>query len=200
MTSNYLEELFGLSGKTAVAIGGAGVLGGALCEGLACAGAHVVVADLTEEGCKARVKALEAVGGTAGYCTVDVTRRESIEILLAETLKQTERVDILVNCAGVNAGSTFLDATDADPRTWQPFAPEDAEYAPLVHTISLDLPLPADLPAGDYRVGLWLPDAAEGLRLDPRYAVRLANGDVLWWRDRQDRYGVNVFGTLTVTA
>ncbi len=74
----------------------------------------MIVGDLTEDGCKARVKALEAVGGKAGYCTVNVTARESIENLLAETLKQTGRADILVNCAGVNAGSTFLDASDAD--------------------------------------------------------------------------------------
>jgi NAD(P)-dependent dehydrogenase (short-subunit alcohol dehydrogenase family) len=112
--SSYLEEMFGLTGQTAVVIGGAGVLGGALCAGLAQAGAHVVVADLTEEGCKARVQALEKIGGAASFCTVNVTARQSIENLLAAALKQTGRVDILVNCAGVNAGSSFLDATDAD--------------------------------------------------------------------------------------
>jgi len=112
--SKYLEEMFGLSGQTSVVIGGAGVLGGALCDGLARAGAHIVGADLTEEGCQARVKALESVGGRASYCTVNVTLRDSIENLLAEALKQTGRADILVNCAGVNAGSAFLDATDAD--------------------------------------------------------------------------------------
>ena len=112
--SNYLNEMFGLSGQTAVVIGGAGVLGGALCEGLARAGAKIIVADLTEQGCKDRIRALEAAGGTAGFCTVDVTRRESIENLLAETLEQTGRADILVNCAGVNVGTAFLDATDAD--------------------------------------------------------------------------------------
>ena len=114
MSSTYLENLFGLSGQTAVVIGGAGVLGGALCEGLARAGAHVLVADLTEEGCKSRVQALERTGGKASHCTVNVTQRESIENLLATALKQTGRVDILVNSAGVNAGSSFLDATDAD--------------------------------------------------------------------------------------
>ena len=62
--SNYLEELFGLTGQTAVVIGGAGVLGGALCAGLAQAGAHVIVADLTEEGCKTRVQTLKELGGT----------------------------------------------------------------------------------------------------------------------------------------
>ena len=35
MSSSYLEELFGLTGQTAVVIGGAGVLGGAFCAGLA---------------------------------------------------------------------------------------------------------------------------------------------------------------------
>ena len=112
--ATHLTDLFGLDGQTAVVIGGAGVLGGALCKGMALAGAHVVVADLTEEGCKARVAALQECGGKAGYCTVDVTRRESIENLLAATLQQTGRADILVNCAGVNVGSNFLDATDAD--------------------------------------------------------------------------------------
>ncbi len=112
--SNYLEEMFGLSGQTAVVIGGAGVLGGALCAGLVQAGAHVVVADLTEEGCKARVQALEEFGGKASFCLVNVTSRESIDSLLATTLKQTGRADILVNSAGVNAGNAFLEATDAD--------------------------------------------------------------------------------------
>lgn len=114
MSSNYLEELFGLTGQTAVVIGGAGVLGGALCAGLTQAGAHVVVGDLTEEGCKARVEALEKLGGKAGYCTVDVTRRVSIMNLLGAALKQTGRADILVNCAGVNAGTPFLEASDED--------------------------------------------------------------------------------------
>jgi NAD(P)-dependent dehydrogenase (short-subunit alcohol dehydrogenase family) len=114
MSSKYLEDLFGLSGQTAVVIGGAGVLGGALCAGLAQAGAHVVVADLTEEGCKTRVDVLEKLGGKASFSIVNVTQRESIENLLAAALKQTGRVDILVNCAGVNAGTSFLDATDAD--------------------------------------------------------------------------------------
>jgi NAD(P)-dependent dehydrogenase (short-subunit alcohol dehydrogenase family) len=114
MSAKYLESLFGLSGQTAVVIGGAGVLGGALCRGILQAGAHVVVADLIEDACKTRVQELIGLGGKAGYCTIDVTSRESIERALAATLEQTGRADILVNCAGVNAGSAFLDATDKD--------------------------------------------------------------------------------------
>ncbi len=109
MSSEYLEKMFGLGGKTAVVIGGAGVLGGALCRGLTQAGARVIVADLTDEGCQARVDELRGLGGEADYATVDVTKRQSIEELLAASLEKAGRVDILVNSAGVNHGSTFLD-------------------------------------------------------------------------------------------
>lgn len=114
MAKSYLDELFGLDGQVAVVIGGAGVLGGALCEGIGRAGAHVVVADLTEAACSARVARLESLGCRASACTVDVTQRNSLERLLAEALRIKGRVEILVNCAGVNAGSTFLDASEAD--------------------------------------------------------------------------------------
>jgi NAD(P)-dependent dehydrogenase (short-subunit alcohol dehydrogenase family) len=114
MSNAYLEKLFGLRGQTAVVIGGAGVLGGALCSGLAQAGAKVIVADLTEEGCRARVDRLKELGGDAQYCTVDATHRESLENLLARSIEIGGRVNILVNSAGVNAGSSFLEATEAD--------------------------------------------------------------------------------------
>ena len=114
MNLGYLDALFGLDGQVAVVIGGAGVLAGALCEGLVRAGAHVVVADLTEDGCRRRVEHLRQCGGQASCATVNVTSRESLDALLATALKVKGRVEILVNAAGVNAGSTFLDATEAD--------------------------------------------------------------------------------------
>lgn len=40
----------------------------------------------------------------------------------------------------------------------------------------LEAQIPADLPPGDYQLGLWLPDASERLRDDPRYAIRLSSG------------------------
>ena len=109
MPADYLSKLFGLSGQTAVVIGGAGVLGGALCRGLAQAGARVMVADLTEEGCRARVDELRQLGGDADFRTVDVTSRKSIEDLLAAATEKTGRVEMLVNSAGVNFGSPFLE-------------------------------------------------------------------------------------------
>jgi NAD(P)-dependent dehydrogenase (short-subunit alcohol dehydrogenase family) len=109
MSAEYLEKMFGLDGKVAAVIGGAGVLGGALCRGLVQAGAHVVVADLTEEGCQARLDELANLPGNASHCVTDVTRPASIEASLQAAKEVTGRVDILVNCAGVNYGSGFFD-------------------------------------------------------------------------------------------
>jgi NAD(P)-dependent dehydrogenase (short-subunit alcohol dehydrogenase family) len=112
--SSYLEQQFGLTGQTAVVIGGAGVLGGAMCAGLMQAGARVIVADLTEPACQARVEALKQHGGQAGYCLVDVTSRNSLELLLKDSVAQSGRVHILVNAAGINVGNDFLDASESD--------------------------------------------------------------------------------------
>lgn len=112
MSAEYLQRMFGIDGQTAVVIGGAGVLGGALCRGLIGAGAHVVVADVAEQPCKTRVDELVQLGGKSTCSLVDVTSRASIEKLLATVLEQTGRADILVNCAGVNYGTDFLDHTD----------------------------------------------------------------------------------------
>ncbi len=114
MAGSYLENLFGLSGQTAVVIGGTGVLGGALCEGLAQAGAHVIVAGRAADRGAARVQAIEQLGGEARFLPVDATSRDSLEALLVAALAARERVDILVNCAGVNSASTYLELADDD--------------------------------------------------------------------------------------
>ena len=53
---SYLENLFSLSGKTAVVIGGTGELCGAMAEGLAQAGANVVLVGRSAEKAEARIK------------------------------------------------------------------------------------------------------------------------------------------------
>ena len=111
---SFLDRLFGLDGETAVVIGGTGVLGGALASGLAQAGAHVVVAGRDEGRGDARVAAIEAEGGSASFAPVDVMRRDSIEGLLAGVLASQGRVDMLINGAGVNSASAYLDAGDDD--------------------------------------------------------------------------------------
>ena len=114
-SAEYLKSLFGMDGEVAVIVGGTGELGGALSVGLGQAGAHIVVADVGEDACKNRVEKLQTIGVKASYCLVNITDRHSIKKLLAESLKITGKVDMLINCAGINVGSSFL---NVDPNQW----------------------------------------------------------------------------------
>ncbi|MBL8222376.1 MAG: SDR family NAD(P)-dependent oxidoreductase, partial [Bryobacterales bacterium] len=114
MPNSFLDGLFSLAGQTAVVIGGTGVLGGALCDGLAQAGAHVVVAGRSAERGAERVRAIAALGGTASYEEVDVTSRQSLEALRDRVIASRGAVDILVNCAGVNSATPYEKITDED--------------------------------------------------------------------------------------
>ena len=91
---------------------------------------------------------------------------------------------------------TELAVASADPRQWHPFRPGDTAYKPLVHKITCTGHLPADIQPGWHQIGLWLPDAAESLRLDSRYAIRVANRDVPWWTDPRGNYGINLLGVV----
>ncbi|MDR2115958.1 MAG: SDR family oxidoreductase [Planctomycetaceae bacterium] len=114
-SAEYLKNLFGMEGEVAVVIGGAGELGGALSAGLGQAGAHVVVADMSEEACKIRVEKLQTLHVKSSYAVVNITQRDSIKKLLAESLKITGKVDMLINSAGINIGTPFL---EVDPNQW----------------------------------------------------------------------------------
>jgi len=87
----------------------------------------------------------------------------------------------------------------ADPRKWQPCTPGDESYAPLTHMLTVSVDLPQGLTPKWYMLGLWMPDADNSIRKDPRYAVRAANGNVPWWRDAAGQYGVNVLGSIRLT-
>jgi NAD(P)-dependent dehydrogenase (short-subunit alcohol dehydrogenase family) len=113
---DYLDELFGMTGQIAVVIGGTGVLGSALARGLAQAGASVVVAGRDAKRAAACVDQIQVLGGRACFLPVDVCQRQSLEALLASTLREFGKVDMLINGAGVNAASSYFDVRDED---WQ---------------------------------------------------------------------------------
>lgn len=88
---------------------------------------------------------------------------------------------------------------EVDPRKWQPYTPGDESYVPLTHVVKASVNVPQGIAPKWYMLGLWMPDAYERIRKDPRYALRVANGDVPWWRDGAGQYGVNVLGSVRVT-
>jgi len=95
-------KLFDLSGEVAVVIGATGVLGGALAEGLAEAGAKIAVLGRNAERGEARVKAIQAKGGKAAFFAADAISRCS----LGEAHERIEATlgapTILINAAGGN--------------------------------------------------------------------------------------------------
>ena len=114
--NSFLQQLFGLESQVAVVIGGTGVLGGALCEGIAKAGAHVIASGRSRERGIERADVINNSGGSAEFIPVEVTSRESIQALRDKIRNKHGRIDILVNCAGVNSAVPYEQVTDDD---WQ---------------------------------------------------------------------------------
>jgi len=108
--------IFDLGGRVAVVIGGTGVLGGAMCHGLAAAGAAVAVVGRSRERADARVAAIEASGGTAIAVMADAVERASLEAALRSVEERLGPVDILVNAPGVNSATPFF---DIDQQEWR---------------------------------------------------------------------------------
>jgi NAD(P)-dependent dehydrogenase (short-subunit alcohol dehydrogenase family) len=104
-----MKDLFQLTDKVAVVIGGAGELCGAMAEGLAAAGAIVVLADRDPDKAEPRLKRIAASGGTACVLGCDATSKADLEVLLTEVVRRHGRVDILVNGAGINSARPFLE-------------------------------------------------------------------------------------------
>jgi len=102
-----------LAGRVAVVVGGTTGIGRALSEGLAEAGADVVPASRRAEEVEAAATAVEARGRRSLRVTCDVTRRESLDALLAASLERFEVVDILVNCAGRTLRVPSLEMSEA---------------------------------------------------------------------------------------
>ncbi len=112
--SSYLQQLFGLGGKVAVVIGGTGELCGAMAEGLAGAGAEVVIVGRNADKAQARLARIEALGGKAWFHAAEATSKAELEALRDAVLQRSGRIDIVVNGAGINSPTPFLDITEEE--------------------------------------------------------------------------------------
>jgi len=102
-------DLFDLHDRVVVVIGGTGVLGGALCQGFGSAGAAVGVLGRSRERADARAAAVRAEGVASAAVLVDGTDRSSLESACRQVEAQLGPVDVLVNAAGVNSSTPFLE-------------------------------------------------------------------------------------------
>ena len=101
MMKGYCNLLFSLEGRTAVVIGGTGELCGMMAEGLAAAGAHVVLVGSDATKAESRLEKIRVAGGKASFEPCEVTSRAE----LADLVKR-------IQAAAAEAGRRrFLDRT-----------------------------------------------------------------------------------------
>lgn len=111
---SYLDKLFSLEGKVAVAVGAGGVLAGEMARGLARAGAKVAVLDLNPDNAGAVASSITDDGGESLALTVDATSRDDLERACGEIVEAWGRTDILINAPGMNSATPFFDITEAE--------------------------------------------------------------------------------------
>ena len=112
MVGEYLETLFGLSGKKILLTGAAGGIGEALAAGLAGAGGDMLLCDIAEDKLAALTAKIAGDGGTAESFYMDVSKQDSIRDAVKTIIDRAGRIDVLINCAGINRREGFLDVME----------------------------------------------------------------------------------------
>jgi glucose 1-dehydrogenase len=105
-----------VQGKVALVAGAGGGIGGAGAEALAREGASVACADIDGAAAEATAARIRAGGGRAIATALDVRDRTAVHAAVTATVREFGRLDVLVDCAGVSHGGTFL---DLDPAEWE---------------------------------------------------------------------------------
>ena len=106
---------FSLENKVALITGGTSGLGKMMALALAKAGAFVWIAS-SRDNADETLQAIKQQGSNGSFLQVDVTSSKGLENIVAEILKESNRIDILVNAAGINLRTS---ATDLTLDEWQ---------------------------------------------------------------------------------
>jgi NAD(P)-dependent dehydrogenase (short-subunit alcohol dehydrogenase family) len=105
----FLEDMFALKGKRAALSGAGGLLVGEMSRNLGKAGVAVAVMDSNPQAAARVCDEILAAGGQAIAITLDVTRRDAWLQALDRVIGELGGVEILVNGAGANAPTPFLE-------------------------------------------------------------------------------------------
>jgi NAD(P)-dependent dehydrogenase (short-subunit alcohol dehydrogenase family) len=111
---SYLEEVFGLKGKTALVTGGGRGIGQVVAAGLAKAGAEVAI--ISRSGADKTAALIEQEGGKAYSLIGDVTKEADVDKALAEVIRRSGSLDIVFNNAGICIHKDTLEASIAEWR------------------------------------------------------------------------------------
>jgi NAD(P)-dependent dehydrogenase (short-subunit alcohol dehydrogenase family) len=99
-----IEELFDLTGRVAIVTGGSRGLGEEMAEGLAEAGASLMLCARRQEWLTPTVDRLRGRGFRVESAICDVSKPSDVQIVVDRTLAAYKQIDILVNNAGVTWG------------------------------------------------------------------------------------------------
>jgi gluconate 5-dehydrogenase len=105
IVSKTIKELFDLTGKTAIVTGGSRGIGKEMAEGLAEAGARLMLCARRAEWLDETLEELRAKGFNAEGRLCDVSRAEDVQAVVDETIEKFGKVDILINNAGISWGA-----------------------------------------------------------------------------------------------
>lgn len=115
-----MNELFDLTGQTAVITGGSKGLGLEMAAALAEAGANIALGARTRQEVEAAAGKLAAeTGVTAVGLTVDVTDSQAVNSFINEVMARFGRIDIAVNNAGMNIREPLAEISDENWRQVQ---------------------------------------------------------------------------------
>jgi gluconate 5-dehydrogenase len=109
MSARTVQQLFDLSGRTALVTGGSRGLGLQMAEALGEAGAKVVISSRKASDLEGAVMALQDKGIDARWIAADAGKPEDINRLVDETLERVGDIDILINNAGATWGAPAED-------------------------------------------------------------------------------------------
>ncbi len=108
-------SMFDLTGKVAIVTGGYHGIGRGIAEGLAEAGAHIVICARSLDKCVEACTEIGRKGVKTLPVRCDVTKREEVEVLVQRTVQEMGKIDILVNNAGVGGSEKpILKMSDED--------------------------------------------------------------------------------------
>jgi len=103
-----------LSGRTALVTGGGLGIGRSIALAMARQGADIAVADINDEYADAVVEEVQALGRKAIAVNMNVASRESVDKGVADVLAEFDRIDILINNAGIIADTLLVRMKDED--------------------------------------------------------------------------------------
>ena len=103
-----------LKGRNIIITGSGSGIGAGIAADLANNGANVVVADINVENGAKVADRISKAGGKAIAVPVDVSNRESIKKIIAETVEAFGSLDVMFNNAGIIQTASYLEITEAD--------------------------------------------------------------------------------------